>query len=129
MTIYKTIARRIAEIRLNRGWSQTAVAQACGWSQTRLSGYEQATRKISIDDATTLSRALGVNPVELIFGDVSALDALTGDQRELLNVYKRLPAAEQVRMLELFKMRLNEIENYVAEYLKNNQSSKKEADF
>ncbi|QHM71306.1 helix-turn-helix domain-containing protein [Mixta intestinalis] len=120
MTIYKDIARRLTAARQRLGLSQAGLAKICGWSQTRVSGYENTARKLSIDDAVTVSRALNMQPAELIFGDTESVQ-LAPDELKLLNLYNKLPGAEQERMLILFETRLNEIEQYVAEYLRKSR--------
>lgn len=70
MKIKETIAERIKRLRERKNWSQRELAEACGWStQSRVGNYESGARKISIDDASIIAKALGVEPTELLFGE------------------------------------------------------------
>ncbi|EEW1534802.1 LexA family transcriptional regulator [Escherichia coli] len=66
----ETIAARIKRLREDKGLSQKALAELCGWaSQSRIGNYESGTRSVSVDDAEVIAKALGVAPAELLFGD------------------------------------------------------------
>ncbi len=70
MNRIEDIAARIKRIREERGLSQKALAELCGWaSQSRIGNYESGSRSVSVDDATVIAKALGVTPAELLFGD------------------------------------------------------------
>ncbi len=49
---------RIKETREAAGISQVALYRALGWSQGRLSNYEQGARKVGLDEARSLVSAL-----------------------------------------------------------------------
>lgn len=64
------IPARIKRIREEKGLSQKALAELCGWaSQSRIGNYEAGTRSVSVDDAEVIAKALGVATPELLFGD------------------------------------------------------------
>lgn len=64
------IPARIKRIREQKGLSQKALAELCGWaSQSRIGNYEAGTRSVSVDDAEVIAKALGVATPELLFGD------------------------------------------------------------
>ena len=70
MNRIEDIAGRIKRLREDKGLSQKALAELCGWaSQSRIGNYESGTRSVSVDDATVIAKALGVAPPELLFGD------------------------------------------------------------
>lgn len=70
MNRIEDIAGRIKRLREDKGLSQKALAELCGWaSQSRIGNYESGTRSVSVDDATVIAKALGVAPAELLFGD------------------------------------------------------------
>lgn len=63
----ETIAARIKRLREDKGLSQKALAELCGWaSQSRIGNYESGTRSVSVDDAEVIAKALGVAPAELL---------------------------------------------------------------
>lgn len=64
------IPARIKRIREEKGLSQKALAELCGWaSQSRIGNYEAGTRSVSVDDAEVIAKALGIATPELLFGD------------------------------------------------------------
>jgi len=64
------IPARIKRIREEKGLSQKALAELCGWaSQSRIGNYEAGTRSVSVDDAEVIAKALGIAAPELLFGD------------------------------------------------------------
>lgn len=70
MNRIEDIAARIKRIREDRGLSQRALAELCGWaSQSRIGNYESGARSVSVDDAAVIAKALGITPAELLFGD------------------------------------------------------------
>ena len=67
--INEIIGERLKSLRESRGLSQAQLAKLCGYSAaSRIGNYELGERKISADDALTISEALGVSPAELMFG-------------------------------------------------------------
>ena len=65
----ETIGQRIKRFREELSISQAELAQRCGWlSQSRIGNYETDSRKVSVEDAVVLAKALNVNPGELILG-------------------------------------------------------------
>lgn len=65
-----TFAKRLRQLRIQRGLSQEALALACGWSgQSRIANYESTkpkARQPKPDELPLLARALGV-PVGAFF--------------------------------------------------------------
>lgn len=49
---------------------------------------------------------------------------LSDNQQKLLELFNQLPASEQTRMLDLFEIRLKEIDEYVEQYLRSRQHKK-----
>jgi SOS-response transcriptional repressor LexA len=70
MNRIESISSRIKRLREERGLSQKALAELCGWaSQSRIGNYESGTRSVSVEDAEVIAKALGVSAPELLFGD------------------------------------------------------------
>ena len=114
-TIAEQIGERIKTLRIQKGLSQL-----CGWSAaSRLANYESGLRNVGADDAMVLARILGTSPGELLFGERGDEDKwLTEKQRVMLNLFKQLPETEQDRMIDIFQVRLKEIDEYVEKYLR-----------
>lgn len=119
MNTNEAIAARLKEAREKRGISQKTLAEMCGWVQSRIGNYESGARSIGADDALVLSKHLNLTPAELMFGEGSASSNwLTEKEKELIQLFKQLPESEQDRMIDLFHLRLREIDEYVEKYLK-----------
>ena len=60
------LAANIVALRHEKGWSQEALAFECGLHRTFVAHVERLSRNISLDNVERLSRALGVQPYELL---------------------------------------------------------------
>lgn len=112
------IAARLKRAREQKGISQKALAELCGWAQSRVGNYESGSRTIGIDDAISLAGALKIPPADLIFGPEAAETWITPRHRRLIDLFDQLPESEQDRMIDLFQVRLKEIDEYVEKYLR-----------
>ena len=119
-TLAETIGERLRALRIEKGMSQAQLAKLCGWSTaSRVANYEIGSRNIGADDAITLSRFLDASPSYILFGDTeNSGQQLPEKQRRLLTLYEQLPESEQERMIDLFEMRLKELDDYVEKYLR-----------
>ena len=54
------LAKRIRELRLEKGWSQEALADACGLHRTYIGDIERRERNVSIDNIEKIALALKV---------------------------------------------------------------------
>lgn len=71
--MHEMIGERIKRLREGKGISQAQLSKLCGWAApSRLGNYELGVRKVSADEAVTLSNALGVTPAHIMFGDDSS---------------------------------------------------------
>ncbi|MCU5775088.1 LexA family transcriptional regulator [Erwiniaceae bacterium BAC15a-03b] len=72
-TMHEVIGERIKSLREAKGLSQAQLSKLCGWAApSRVGNYELGVRKVSADEAITLSKALGVSPAQIMFGDDSS---------------------------------------------------------
>ncbi|HYY12139.1 MAG TPA: helix-turn-helix transcriptional regulator [Kineosporiaceae bacterium] len=62
------LARGVRAERSRRGWRQSDLAARCGWSVDTVSAIERGARRVDIDDAAALCRALGVTLAKLLDG-------------------------------------------------------------
>ncbi|EHA6448746.1 helix-turn-helix domain-containing protein [Salmonella enterica] len=114
------IAMRLKERRQKLGLSQGKLAEICGWTQSRIGNYEAGSRNVGVYDAVVLGEALGISPPELLFGEKDSSQAWLSDHhKKLLELFNQLPSSEQQRMIDLFEVRLKEIDDYVETYLRN----------
>lgn len=76
------LAERIKRARKNAGKSQAQLAEACGWSQSRVGNYEAGTREPSFADIELMAKALGVAKSELLLDtqNESTAPGLADDQ-------------------------------------------------
>ena len=119
MNMNDKIVTRLKQAREKRGISQKVLAEWCGWAQSRIGNYESGSRSIGIDDAVIIAKALGLRPSELIFGEEDTPEVWMNDkQKKMLALFNQLPEAEQERMIDLFQVRLKEIDEYVEKYLR-----------
>ncbi|EHL6631259.1 helix-turn-helix domain-containing protein [Salmonella enterica] len=114
------IAMRLKERRQKLGLSQGKLAEICGWTQSRIGNYEAGSRNVGVYDAVVLGEALSIPPPELLFGEKDSSQAwLSEHHKKLLELFNQLPSSEQQRMIDLFEIRLKEIDDYVETYLRN----------
>lgn len=120
MSVNEKIAMRLKKARERRGISQKTLAELCGWAQSRIGNYESGARSIGADDALTLSKELFLSPAELMFGEPDELPlTISEKEKELLQLFNQLPEPEQDRMIDIFQVRLEEIDEYVEKYLRS----------
>lgn len=66
-----TITDRIRAARVLRGWSQAKLAEACGWSPSRVGNYEQGSREPGLDDLEAMASAMWVANSWLLTGSTT----------------------------------------------------------
>lgn len=113
------IGERLKSLRERKKLSQAQLSKLCGWgTASRVGNYEMGVRNIGIDDAIALARVLDTTPSFLLFGDEQNRgQEMPEKQRRLLMLFDQLPSTEQDKMLDLFELRLREIDEYVEQYL------------
>jgi transcriptional regulator with XRE-family HTH domain len=94
MDISTEIGRRIKAARKGKNWSQQDLSAHCqGMSKSRISNYEQGTRRPGVEEAKELASALGVSAAFLLCLEDDG--AVTDTEKALLNAYRT--ADERVR--------------------------------
>ncbi|AWS78577.1 helix-turn-helix domain-containing protein [Enterobacter hormaechei] len=119
-TMSEIIGERLKALREHRKLSQAQLSKLCGWATgSRIGNYELGVRNIGVDDAIILARVLDTSPSYILFGDeTSKGQELPEKQRRMLKLFTQLPESEQDKMIDLFEIRLREIDEYVEKYLK-----------
>lgn len=62
------LAKRIRELRLEKGWSQEALADTCGLHRTYIGDIERRERNVSIDNIEKIALALKV-PITVLLSE------------------------------------------------------------
>lgn len=119
-TMSEIIGERLKTLRDSKNLSQAQLSKLCGWATaSRVGNYELGVRNIGVDDAVILARVLDTTPSYILFGDEENRgQELPDKQRKILKLFSQLPEAEQDKMIDLFEVRLKEIDEYVEKYLK-----------
>lgn len=60
------LAFNLRLLRVEKGWSQEALALECGLDRTYVSGVERSRWNVSLSNLDTFARALGVSPWMLL---------------------------------------------------------------
>ncbi|NIF58936.1 helix-turn-helix domain-containing protein [Enterobacter sp. Ap-916] len=119
-TMSEIIGERLKTLRDSKNLSQAQLSKLCGWATaSRVGNYELGVRNIGVDDAVILARVLDTTPSYILFGDEENRgQELPDKQRKILKLFSQLPESEQDKMIDLFEVRLKEIDEYVEKYLK-----------
>ena len=67
---YITIGKRIRQIRMERGWTQAALAEKSGVEPSNISHIERAATKLSLPTLIRIANALEVSLDELVYGNL-----------------------------------------------------------
>lgn len=107
---------RLAELN-NKGFSKADMARAANVSKQAVTGWFR-TGTISKASALAVADASGVS-ISWLFGKkVDEAHGLKEREMRMLNVFRQLPGPEQDHMIDLFQVRLREIDEYVDKYLR-----------
>lgn len=84
---YSSIGENIREVRVEKKYSQEALADRCGFSNTTLSSYENNRRAPSLDTIAKIAHVLGVTIDRLYYGDEneSFITSETDEGRKIVN--------------------------------------------
>ncbi|MCQ4370023.1 helix-turn-helix domain-containing protein [Enterobacter asburiae] len=119
------IALRLKAAREKKGISQKALADRCGWAQSRIGNYESGARTIGLDDAVVMAKELGVSPVELVFGgEAQGLRILNEKQQQLLDLFDQMVERDKDNMIRAFSKHLKDTDEWVTKYIQRRDKSK-----
>ncbi|QHP58568.1 helix-turn-helix domain-containing protein [Pectobacterium carotovorum] len=109
--------RRLTELMELKGISKAEMARIAGVSPQSVNNwFNRGT--VGKSSALKLAEALGVSVAWLLGEDVEESTGLSSDEMKMLNLYRQLPEAERERMIDLFQLRLKELDEYVEKYLR-----------
>lgn len=112
----KSLVSRLTELN-NKGLSKSDMARVANVSKQAVTGWFR-TGTISKASALAVAEAGGVSVAWLLGEDVDEGSGLKERERRMLDLFRQLPEAEQDRMIDLFQVRLKEIDEYVEKYLR-----------
>ena len=104
LELTREIGRRLRAARQERGLSLSQLAALTDglYSKSRISNYEQGLRRPSIEAARTLAEALLiVSAVQLLGLEGGEDDALSKDEKRLLDAFRRADADWRCRLLDI----------------------------
>ncbi|ASM12290.1 MULTISPECIES: helix-turn-helix domain-containing protein [Serratia] len=115
-TADSTLFERLTEL-TKRGFSKSEMARIADVTPQSVNGWFKK-GVISKKSAMAISEATGVSVAWLLGEDVEESTGLDPDEMKMLKLFRQLPEAERERMIDLFQLRLKEIDDYVEKYLR-----------
>ncbi|AFR03255.1 helix-turn-helix domain-containing protein [Pectobacterium carotovorum] len=110
------LVERLTEL-TQRGISKAEMARRAGVTPQSVNGWFKK-GVISKKSAIAIAEAADVSVAWLLGEDVEESTGLSSDEMKMLNLYRQLPEAERERMIDLFQLRLKELDEYVEKYLR-----------
>lgn len=107
---------RLTELN-NKGLSKSEMARVANVSKQAVTGWFR-TGTISKASALAVAEAGGVSIAWLLGEDVDEGSGLKARELQMLELFRQLPETEQDRMIDLFQLRLKELDDYVEKYLR-----------
>ncbi|ENO4239885.1 helix-turn-helix domain-containing protein [Klebsiella oxytoca] len=131
----KTLGQRILQRRKEIKMTQRELGKAAGVSYATISLWESDNTEPTGKNLHALSRALQCTPTWILFGDSDQTpgdplalieqDKLSGDERELVDLYRSLPESEQSAQLETLRARVENFNTLFEELLKARKRTNK----
>ncbi|HGE8482381.1 TPA: helix-turn-helix domain-containing protein [Serratia marcescens] len=115
-TADSTLFERLTEL-TKRGFSKSEMARIADVTPQSVNGWFKK-GVISKKSAMAISEATGVSVAWLLGEDVEESTGLDPDEMKMLKLFRQLPEAERERMIDLFQLRLKELDDYVEKYLR-----------
>ncbi|WP_413724698.1 helix-turn-helix domain-containing protein [Sodalis sp. RH16] len=119
MTIKKTdsdLVARLTELN-NKGLSKSDMARVANVSKQAVTGWFR-TGSISKTSAIAVAEAGGVSLAWLLGENVDEGTGLKTKEQKMLELFRQLPGDEQDRMIDMFQLRLKELDDYMEKYLR-----------
>ncbi len=109
--------QRLNEILELKNLTKSDMARICGVSAQSVNNWF-VRGTIGKSSAIKLAEALGVSLEWILGQDVGEKDGLKPDEQRLLELYRQLPEEEQQNMLQIFAIRLKELDELYEKYMK-----------
>ena len=109
----KLIGEQIRNIRKERGMTQEALANACGFQYSYLSDIERGERNISMETLEKIVEALGVVPAEIFNFSHANTDNESIEKRMLIESVRALLIARNVEEVKFVHRVANDFINTV----------------
>ena len=110
------LVERLTEI-TDRGVTKADMARIAGVTPQAVNGWFKK-GVISKKSALAIADAVGISVAWLLGEDVGEKDGLKPHEQRLLELYRQLPEEEQQNMLRIVSLRLKELDELYAKYMK-----------
>lgn len=100
-----------------RGISKADMARIAGVTPQAVNGWFKK-GAISKKSAIAIAEAAHVSVAWLLGDEVEESTGLKANENKMLRLFRQLPESEQEKMIDLFQLRLKEIDDYVEKYLR-----------
>ncbi len=104
---YQDIGQRIRQLRKQKHWSQTMLAESIGMTSTHISHIENATTKLSLSVLVDIANALGTTVDHLLCGSLKNVKYVHED--ELFELIRECSAAETRYLFEIARAALSSL--------------------
>ncbi len=108
---------RLTELN-QKGLSKTEMARVAGVSKQAVSGWFK-NGTLSKASAIAIAEAAGVSVEWLLGVHVDKASGLKEKELKILELFRQLPDSEQDRYIETINARLEELDQFVEQYVKN----------
>ncbi|QWA09559.1 helix-turn-helix domain-containing protein [Sodalis ligni] len=109
--------KRLSELMELKGISKAEMARIAGVSPQSVNNwFSRGT--VGKSSVLKLSDALGVSVGWLLGEEVDEENGLRPRELKMLELFRQLPDTEQDRMIDLFQLRLKELDEYMEKYLR-----------
>ncbi|WP_213993829.1 helix-turn-helix domain-containing protein [Sodalis sp. dw_96] len=109
--------KRLSELMELKGISKAEMARIAGVSPQSVNNwFSRGT--VGKSSVLKLSDALGVSVGWLLGEEVDEENGLKPREHKMLELFRQLPDTEQDRMIDLFQLRLKELDEYMEKYLR-----------
>lgn len=96
------INKKIETLRFQRGWSVYELAQESGITQSTLSSLNKRGNPPKLDTLECICEAFGITLAQFFMEDEEQ-EMLSANERELIDLYRRLTPEKQRALIELLK--------------------------
>lgn len=96
------INKKIEKLRFQRGWSTYELAQEAGITQSTLTSMVKRGNPPKIDTLQSICEAFGITLAQFFIED-EQMEVLTKNEKELIDLVRRLPETKKQALIVLLK--------------------------